>query len=43
MRWTLAAIGFATLRGQDASHRWDQILQRHHNQTAPADLTSLAS
>ena len=44
MRWTIhGATGIATLRCLEASHRWDQIWQRPHNQTAPADLTSLAS
>jgi hypothetical protein len=44
MRWTLAgATGIATLRCLDTSHRWDQIWQRPHSQTAPADLISLAS
>jgi hypothetical protein len=44
MRWTIhGATGIATLRCLDASHRWDQIWQRPHSQTAPADLTSLAS
>jgi len=44
MRWTLAgATGIATLRCLDTSNRWDQIWQRPHSQTAPADLTGLAS
>jgi hypothetical protein len=44
MRWTLAgATGIATLRCLDTSHRWDQIWQRPHSQTAPADLIGLAS
>ncbi len=44
MRWTIhGATGIATLRCLDTSHRWDQIWKRPHNQTAPANLTSLAS
>jgi hypothetical protein len=44
MRWTLAgATGIATLRCLDTSDRWDQIWQRPHSQTAPADLISPAS
>jgi hypothetical protein len=44
MRWTLAgATSIATLRCQDASHRWDEIWQRPHSQTAPPHLASQAS
>jgi hypothetical protein len=44
MRWTIdGATGIATLRCLDAGHRWDEIWQRPRNQTAPADLLSLAS
>jgi hypothetical protein len=44
MRWTIhGATGIATLRCLDASGRWDQIWQRPHNQTPPADLITRAS
>ncbi len=44
MRWTLAgATGIATRRCQDASHRWEEIWQRPHSQTAPPHLASQAS
>ena len=44
MHWTIpGATGIATLRCQDAGDRWDEIWQRPHNQTAPADHIRQAS
>ena len=44
MRWTIpGAASIATLRCQEASNRWDEIWQRPHNQTPPADPTRQAS
>jgi hypothetical protein len=44
MHWTIAgATGIATLRCQDASDRWDQIWQRPHSQTTPANHIKQAS
>ena len=44
MHWTIAgAAGIATLRCQDAGDRWDEIWQRPHNQTPPADHLRQAS
>jgi hypothetical protein len=44
MRWTIpGATSIATLRCQEASNRWEEIWQRPHNQTPPADLTRQAS
>jgi hypothetical protein len=44
MRWTVpGAASIATLRCQEASNRWEEIWQRPHNQTPPADLTTRAS
>ena len=44
MRWTVSgATGILTLRCQQASNRWEEIWQRPHNQTPPADLAHRAS
>ena len=44
MRWTIpGAASIATLRCQEASNRWEEIWQRPHNQTPPADLAHRAS
>jgi len=44
MHWTInGATGIATLRCHDASDRWDQIWQRPHSQTPPADHIRQAS
>jgi hypothetical protein len=41
MRWSVpGATGILTLRCQQASHRWDEIWQRPHNQTQLADLAT---
>jgi hypothetical protein len=44
MRWNIpGATSIATLRCQQASDCWEEIWQRPHNQTPPADLTTQAS
>ncbi len=44
MHWTITgATGIATLRCQDAGDRWDEIWQRPHSQTPPADHLRQAS
>jgi hypothetical protein len=44
MHWTTTgAAGIATLRCQDAGDRWDEIWQRPHSQTPPADHLRQAS
>ena len=44
MHWSVpGATGILTLRCQEASRRWEEIWQRPHNQTQPADLATQAS
>jgi hypothetical protein len=44
MRWNIpGATSIVTLRCQQASHCWEEIWQRPHSQTPPADLTTQAS
>jgi hypothetical protein len=44
LRWNiLGATSIGTLRCQQASDCWEEIWQRPHNQTPPADLTTQAS
>ena len=44
MRWTVGgATGIATLRCQDASGQWNEVWQRPHSQTPPADHARHAS